>query len=135
VLAWSCDAANNSVQAEYILEEKVPGVRLGAIWHHLTWEKKLAIVDQVADFDGSLSAMSFNAHGCIYLKEDLERLTGISDAIQLSSDQQHATLEQYAMGPLTKSELWISGREQLNIDRGPCMSMVRLLPGPALDAN
>jgi hypothetical protein len=135
VLAWSCDAANNSVQAEYILEERVPGVRLGAIWHHLIWEKKLAIVNQVADFDGSLSAMRFNTHGCIYFKEDLQRLTGNFETVQISSDQQRSTLEQYAMGPLTKSELWISGREQLDIDRGPCMSMVRLLPRPALDAN
>ncbi|KAF9736412.1 hypothetical protein PMIN07_008230 [Paraphaeosphaeria minitans] len=119
VLAWSCDAANNSVQAEYILEEKVPGVRLGAVWHRLTWEKKLAIVDQVADFDGSLSATRFKTHGCIYFKEDLQRLTGNSDAIQLISDQQHSTLEQYAIGPLTKAELWVSGREQLDIDRGP----------------
>lgn len=135
MLAWSCDAANNSVQAEYIIEEKVPGVRLGALWHHFTWENKLAVIDQVANFDGSLSAIRFKTHGCIYFKKDLQRLTGISNDIQLSSDQQHSTLEQYAMGPSTKAELWVSGREQLDIDRGPCMSIMHLMPGPTLDAN
>ncbi|KAI8941618.1 hypothetical protein NX059_002831 [Plenodomus lindquistii] len=119
VLAWSCDAANNSVQAEYVLEERVPGVRLGAIWHHLPWEKKLAIVDQVADFDGSLSAIRFKTHSCIYFKDDLQRFTGRSDDIQLIPDQQLSDSEQYARGPLTKAELWASGREQLDINRGP----------------
>ncbi|KAF1833917.1 hypothetical protein BDW02DRAFT_648020 [Decorospora gaudefroyi] len=95
-------------------------MRLGAVWHHLAWEKKLAIVDQVAGFDGALSAIRFKTHGCIYFKEDLQRLTGISDPIGLiTSDQQHSTLEQYSMGPLTKAELWVSGRDQLDIDRGP----------------
>jgi hypothetical protein len=135
VLAWSCDAANNSVQAEYVLEEKVPGVQLGTVWHHLAWKTKLAIVNQVADYDGSLCATRFKMHGYIYFKEDLQRLTGNSNAIQLSSDQQHSSFEQYAMGPLTKAELWVSGREQLAVDRGPCMSMGRIRTGPALDAK
>ncbi|KAF2130078.1 hypothetical protein P153DRAFT_396412 [Dothidotthia symphoricarpi CBS 119687] len=119
VLAWSCDAANNSVKAEYILEEKVPGVRLGAVWYGLPWRTKLSIVNDIADCDASLSAVRFKTHGCVYFREDLQRLTGMSIALQFSLDQQHTTLEKYAMGPLTKAELWISGREQLDIDRGP----------------
>ncbi|KAH8727686.1 phosphotransferase enzyme family protein [Phaeosphaeriaceae sp. PMI808] len=119
VLAWSCDAVNNSVQAEYILEEKVSGVRLGAVWHNLPWAKKLAIVDQTVQFDTSLSAVKFEKHGCIYFKEDLQRLTGNSEAIQVNFSQQDSTLEQYAMGPLTKAELWYNAQEPLDIDRGP----------------
>ncbi|KAF1851151.1 uncharacterized protein K460DRAFT_28798 [Cucurbitaria berberidis CBS 394.84] len=119
VLAWSCDAVNNSVQAEYILEEKVSGVRLGAVWYKLPWATKLAIVDQVAQIDASLNAVKFKKHGCIYFKDDLQRLTGKSEAMQLNLGQQDSTLERYAMGPLVKAELWSSAREQLAIDRGP----------------
>ncbi|KAF1921809.1 phosphotransferase enzyme family protein [Ampelomyces quisqualis] len=122
VLAWSCDAGSNSVQAEYILEEKVPGVRLGAVWFNLPWATKLAIIDQVAEFDASLSAVSFKKHGCVYFKEDLQRLTGHSEAIQIDSGLQNLTLKQYAMGPLTKAELWNSARDQLATDRGPWTS-------------
>lgn len=123
MLAWSSDAANNPVQAEYILEETVPGVRLGAVWSELPWKTKLAIVDQVAQFDDALGAVEFKAHGCIYLKEDLDRLGGNVEPVQLSSGQQHPTLMRYAMGPLTTAELWSGGREQLNFDRGPCTSL------------
>lgn len=113
------------MQAEYILEEKVPGVRLGAVWHSLPWGAKLAIVNQVADFDATLSAASFKTHGCIYFKKDLQRLTGYAAAIQVRLDQKETTLEQYAIGPSTKAELWISGREQLDVDRGPCASIAQ----------
>jgi hypothetical protein len=120
VLAWSCDAVNNSVQAEYIIEEKVSGVRLGAVWYNLPWATKLAIVDQVVQFDASLSAVGLKKHGSIYFKEDLQRLTGNSEAIQLRLGQQDSTLEQYAMGPISKAELWDNARERLAVDRGPC---------------
>jgi hypothetical protein len=120
VLAWSCDAIRNPVQAEYILEEKVPGVRLGAAWYNLPWASKIAIIDQVAEYDASLSAVRFERHGCVYFKQDLKRLAGHSEAIRLSSGQQTSTLEQYTIEPLIKAELWDSAREQLGTDRGPC---------------
>ncbi|KAH7408181.1 phosphotransferase enzyme family protein [Phaeosphaeria sp. MPI-PUGE-AT-0046c] len=119
VLAWSSDAANNPVQAEYILEEKIRGVRLGTLWYDLPWKTKLVIVDQVAQFDGSLSAVKFNSHGSIYFKEDLISLTRDAKPVQLSSSVQESTHEQYAMGPLTTAELWSGARVQLNFDRGP----------------
>lgn len=98
-------------------------MRLGGIWYNLPWATKLAIIDQVTQFDGSLSAVKFKTHGCIYFKEDLQRVTGSSEAIQLNLVQQDLTLERYAIGPLTKAELWNSSREQLDIDRGPCTLM------------
>jgi hypothetical protein len=122
VLAWSCDGAKNAVQDEYILEEKASGVRLGAVWRDLPWKAKLDIVVQVAEFDRALCGVRFKMHGCIYFKEDLERLTGKADAMQLKLGQEDSTLEQYAMGPLTKAQLWVNGREDMDIDRGPCTS-------------
>ncbi|KAL9079924.1 MAG: hypothetical protein Q9157_001216 [Trypethelium eluteriae] len=125
VLSWSCDAANNPIQAEHILEEKAPGSRLGALWISLPWKTKLAIVEQVVDFDCSLTAVQFNTHGCIYFKEDLRRLTSKSDTVQFTADRQGLNLDQYAMGPLAKAELWASGREQMNLDRGPCRFTIK----------
>lgn len=134
MLSWPCDAANNPVQAEYILEEKAPGVCLGALWPSLPWKTKLAIVEQVVGFDCSLTAVQFKMHSCLYFKEDLRRLTGSSDAVQFTADRQSLNLDQYAMGPLTKAKLWASGREQMNLDRSPCRFMTKLL-GSASSIN
>ncbi|KAL9083058.1 MAG: hypothetical protein Q9165_008682 [Trypethelium subeluteriae] len=119
VLSWSCDATSNSVQAEYILEEKAPGSRLGALWNEVSRKTKLAIVQQVVGLDCSLTAVQFKMHGCFYFKEDIQRLTGKSDAVQLTTDRRGLNLDQYAMGPLTIAGLWTSGRGQMNLDRGP----------------
>ncbi|KAH7347080.1 hypothetical protein BKA66DRAFT_310497 [Pyrenochaeta sp. MPI-SDFR-AT-0127] len=119
VLSWSSDAANSPVQAEYILEEKAQGVRLGALWLNLPWRTKLSIVEQVVDIDSSLTALQFESHGSIYFKEDLQRLSGNAETVKFTTDQPGLNLDPYAMGPLTKAELWVSGREQMNLDRGP----------------
>ena len=108
------------MQAEYILEEKAAGVPLGALWPSLPWKNKLAIVEQVVGFDCSLTTVRFKTHGCIYFKEDLNRLTGCSNNIEFTAEQQNLNLDGYSMGPLTKAELWTSGRQQMDIDRGPC---------------
>ena len=123
MLSWSCDAASNLVQAEYILEEKAQGVRLGALWPNLSWRTKLGIVEQAVNFDHSLTTVRFKTHGCIYFKEDLRRLTGSLDsleAVQFNADRPSLNVDEYAIGPLTKDELWANGREQMNLDRGPC---------------
>lgn len=122
VLAWSCDAANSSVKAEYIIEERMSGVRLGAVWPELSWRTKLAIVDQIVDVDSSLSAANFEEHGCLYFKEDLQRLAGHSETVHLTLNGSKITMEKYAMGPLTRAELWRNGRDQMKTDRGPCKS-------------
>lgn len=119
VLGWSCDAAKNLAQAEYIFEENILGVRLGATWPELPWATKLGIIDQIVDIDNSLSAASFERHGCIYFKEDLQRLTGYADAIQFAFNGSKITMEEYAMGPLTTAELWNNGRNRFDTDRGP----------------
>ncbi|KAI9691729.1 MAG: hypothetical protein M1822_007801 [Bathelium mastoideum] len=104
VLSWSHDAASNPVQAEYILEEKASGARLGVLWSSLPWRTKLAIVEQVVNIDSSLTSVQFKTHGYV---------------VQLAADRQSLNLDQYAMGPLTKTELWANCREQMNLDRGP----------------
>jgi hypothetical protein len=108
------------VQAEYILEEKAPGIRLGTLWPNLAWKTKLAIVEQVVDLDRLLSGVQFETLGCIYFKDDLQRLTGSSLALKFTADRQDLDLDDYAMGPLTRAELWAGGREQMDLDRGPC---------------
>lgn len=44
IFAWPFDAANDSVEAEYIIQEKAPGVEVGSLWHQWPREK----VDQAS---------------------------------------------------------------------------------------
>ncbi|PSN74826.1 hypothetical protein BS50DRAFT_606170 [Corynespora cassiicola Philippines] len=103
--------------AEYILE-KAYGVSLGTLWSSLPWKTKLSIVKQIVDYDCSLTTVRFKTHGCLYFKEDLQRLTSSSVSVQFTSDRKDLSLDEYAMSPLTKAELWSSGRGEMEIDRG-----------------
>ncbi|KAL2368629.1 hypothetical protein RJZ57_006990, partial [Blastomyces gilchristii] len=81
ILAWSSDASN-PVGAEYIIEEKASGVRLGSLWNHWSRGPKLKIITQIAQIEDVLTSISFPKHGCIYFKEDLLALTGVAPDLE-----------------------------------------------------
>lgn len=121
VLAWSFDSASSPVGAEYIIEEKAPGVRLGSVWNQWPRKSKLQLIAQVIDIQNTLTGVTFDMHGCIYFKDDLRALgeepkeAGIQSATAIIPDM-------FVIGPLTTGELWNGVRSGMNLDRGPCKS-------------
>ncbi|CAG8004782.1 unnamed protein product [Penicillium salamii] len=118
ILAWSCDAAKNLVEAEYIIEEKAPGVRLGTVWNQWPRELKLRLITEVVEIENTLTTINFDRHGCIYFKDDLLSLTGEAKEIHASHVAPGA-LEKYSIGPLTSNELWSGVRRDMVLERGP----------------
>ncbi|KAM5455664.1 hypothetical protein MaudCBS49596_001565 [Microsporum audouinii] len=119
VLARSSDP-KGPVGAEYIIEEKAPGTRLGTIWPNWSRESKLRMVEQTVDLEHILTSIKFSKHGSIYFKEDLPHYFGKEGHPLLAdSSVDSADLSRYTIGPLTRSELWRSGREDMDLDRGP----------------
>ncbi|EEP82721.1 predicted protein [Uncinocarpus reesii 1704] len=117
--AWSCDP-ENPVGAEYIIEEKAPGTSLGSLWHRWPRESKLRVIKQIVDIEHTLTTIKFTKHGSLYFKGDLpDSFQGKSDNLSVETSRQPATLGRYAIGPLSNAELWRSGRETMNLDRGP----------------
>lgn len=121
VLAWSCDPAN-PVGAEYIVEEKAAGTRLGSVWHDWPRKSKLRVIDQVGKIEHALTTTKFTKHGCLYFKQDLPTLKERNDTLLAEPlpSVQSSDLDRYVIGPLTSAELWSSGREDIDLDRGPC---------------
>ncbi|KAJ5563512.1 hypothetical protein N7535_008676 [Penicillium sp. DV-2018c] len=119
VLAWSSDAAANLVGAEYIIEEKAPGVRLGSVWKQWPRQLKLQLITQVVDMENKLTTVTFDKHGCVYFKEDLRSLVGEAEDIYTQTVGS-GVLDRFAIGPLTTNELWTGTRSDMSLDRGPC---------------
>lgn len=109
----------NSVKAEYIIEEKAPGVRLGSFWDQWSRELKLQLITRVVELENKLAGVTFDTHGCIYFKDDLRSLTGEAKEIRAAHVTSEA-LERYSIGPLTSNELWKRIRRNMFLDRGPC---------------
>ncbi|EEP78285.1 predicted protein [Uncinocarpus reesii 1704] len=121
VFAWSSDPAN-PVGAEYIIEEKAPGTRLESLWHDWPRKSKLQVIDQVGKIEHALTTTKFTKHGSLYFKQDLPTLKEQNDTLLVEPlpSVQSADLDRYVIGPLTSAELWSSGREDIDLDRGPC---------------
>ncbi|KAJ1709623.1 kinase-like domain-containing protein [Aspergillus flavus] len=124
ILAWSANATNNPVGAEYIIQEKVQGVRLGSLWNQWPRKAKLDLIKQVVDMEIKLTTMVFPWHGCIYYKNDLLSLTGDAKALTVDSVAPEA-LEHFAIGPLTSAELWTGARKDMKLDRGPWLNPIQ----------
>ncbi|OJD19318.1 hypothetical protein AJ78_00677 [Emergomyces pasteurianus Ep9510] len=119
VLAWSSDSAN-PVEAEYIMEEKAPGTRLGSLWHLWPRESKLRVIEQIVDLEHLLTTIKFSKHGCLYFKEDLQQsFHELNDNLLVDPPMDSTKLGRYAIGPLASAELWSNGRESMDLDRGP----------------
>ncbi|QQK46243.1 phosphotransferase enzyme family protein [Penicillium digitatum] len=103
VLSWSSNSAKNLVGAEYIIEERAPGVRLGSVWHQWPRDLKLQLITQVVDLEKKLTSITFDKH------EDLHSHNVNDDA-----------LKEFCIGPLTTNELWSGTRKDMKLDRGPC---------------
>lgn len=113
-MTWSSDAATHPVEAEFIIEEKATGVRLGSVWNQLPWELKLRLITQIVDIERQLASMTFPFHGCVYFKGDLRSWTGTPEM------DTPASLHRFAIGPLTSTDLWTGSRPDMELDRGPC---------------
>ncbi|OQD85550.1 hypothetical protein PENSOL_c100G01035 [Penicillium solitum] len=96
VLAWSFDSANSPVGAEYIIEEKAPGVRLGPVWNQWPRKSKLQLITQ----------------------DDLRSLCEEPEEANIQSATASIP-DIFAIGPLTTGELWNAVRDGMNLDRGP----------------
>jgi len=117
---------HNSVGAEYIIEEKAEGVPLGNLWFQWSKESQLSLVTELVNLETKLASVSFNKHGCIYYKTDLENIgvpTMDIDATFLVSGKtlNCPIISKLAFGPLTQAVLWEGERAKMTLDRGPCM--------------
>lgn len=102
--------------AEYIIQEKASGVKLGTLWYQWPREAKLKLITQVVDIEKALMKIPFSKLGSVYFKEDLRSLAGNAQDLEGISEY----LERFAIGPLTSTDLWTDAGKDMKIDRGPC---------------
>jgi len=139
ILSYSVDA-NNQVGAEYIIEEKANGVPLGSLWFQWPRESQLSLVEEVVDLETKLASISFDKHGCIYYKADLEANGLPTQDINAISSTSGKTLNcpimaKLAFGPITQATQWEGERAQMTLDRGPCKFNPLFMAMSEIDKN
>lgn len=115
VYAWSAETEGNSVGTEYIVMEKAYGKRLGDIWWSLNPKQLLKVITQLVQYEDKLSQTALSSYGSIYFRDFLSEPTDrrlFSDSNDLDRP--------WCIGPIADPAYWHDGRDELDINRGPC---------------
>ncbi|KAK2803682.1 hypothetical protein FQN50_006900 [Emmonsiellopsis sp. PD_5] len=121
VYAWNARVdERNSVGAEYIVMEKMPGVPLSKVWWNLQPNKKLKILLQVFDYQKRWTQTKFTKFGGLYYAKDVDSRQ--QDALYVK-DGEFIRDSPFAVGPAVAREWSDAGRENVRCDRGPWNSI------------
>jgi hypothetical protein len=126
VLAWSSRAHETSVDAEYIIMEKAPGIELERVWPSMNIKDRLAVVKTIATFQEAWTSASFTRFGSLYFAYDLEE-SPRDEPLYTNSDGVEVTDQRFAVGPSTGRETIDHGRAIIEFDRGPCKTPVQIV--------
>lgn len=114
VYGYSADS-NNAAGSSYILMDFVQGSKLSDVWPSLSDQDVISIIHQLTQLESQMMSLSFPAGGSLYFTRDLEKVSpGLG--IQLED-------KRFCVGPDTKLALWYGRRTQLDVNRGPCISI------------
>lgn len=72
VLAWSSNASENPIGAEYIIMEKVRGVQLDNVWPRMDIKQRFELVKTIARYQKAWMSKSFTKYGSLYYSKDLQ---------------------------------------------------------------
>ncbi|CZS93857.1 probable FMP29 Found in Mitochondrial Proteome [Rhynchosporium graminicola] len=119
VFAWSA-AADNPVEAEYIIMEEAPGTQLGGVWDSISISDKTAIGEGLVEIEKKLLSVSFTRYGNLYFASDAfpgcEAAQVVGDiSAQLKGDVE----KRFTIGPVVDRDFWNGKRASMAIDRGP----------------
>ncbi|QVM06747.1 hypothetical protein D8B26_001453 [Coccidioides posadasii str. Silveira] len=122
---YSWNSRPNSVGAEYIIMEKVPGVPLDSVWPNMEIGDRLAVVKNIARYQEAWMSVSFNHFGGLYFAQDLDGFRHQS----MSYEKGGVTLldGRFAIGPSTARENVDNGRSTIQFDCGPWSTVVEYL--------
>lgn len=111
VYSYSIDS-NNSAGTEYIFMEFISGTKLSDVWRTLPEQDLTSIVRDLTRLESSMKSIAFPAGGSLYYTSDLAG----RNVVPLEDGR-------FCVGPDTSLSLWYSKRMQLDVSRGPRMSL------------
>ena len=112
VYTWSSEKSN-PVGTEYIIMERANGVALGDIWWSLSGKQMLKIIDQLVLYEAKMFRTPLPRYGSLYF---VDSLSPKDRAHPLTDDNASS----WCIGPAANMTFWHDGREDPNVNHGPC---------------
>lgn len=116
VFDWS-SSASNSVGSEYIIMERVQGKELADTWYTMTFQERMAVVENIVDIERILFGIQFPANGSLFFKDSL----GVEvKRVDIPENNSVKDVSKFCIGPSTEYLWWYQKRNELAVNRGPC---------------
>ena len=81
---------------------------------------RAGVIEQVVQMEHILASTKFAKSGSIYFREDIAG----SDPLAVISPMDSTVLERFTIGPLVEHRLWRGERAVMDLNRGPCKSLL-----------
>lgn len=78
------------------------------------------MIEQIVEIERKLASTKFAKSGCIYFREGIPG----GDALVTNPPLCSSILERFTLGPLVEKELWRGEKFSMDINRGPCESLL-----------
>lgn len=88
---------------------------------------KIDMIRQIVEIERQLATMKFVKSGCIYFSGDIPQGIPGVNALVSSPTLPSSVLDRFKLGPLVSERLWRGKRATMDLDRGPCESLPRIL--------
>jgi hypothetical protein len=106
VVGWCSKVTDTSVGAEYIIMEKVPGLKLSQVWNDTDGFESAKILEKLTQFDKEPSTNPSQEYGSLYYNADWDSSNG-----------------KFVVGPTTNKKYFDDERGKMNIYRCPRRSI------------
>ena len=123
VYAWSSEK-ENAVGSEYMVFEKAPGQSLASRWQDLGQNKIVRLVSSFVEIEKKMFSFPLGAYGSLYYRGRALPSHLEVDLYEPESRDESGDGSRFCIGPATDSSFWDGKRAQLNLDRGPCQSLL-----------
>lgn len=124
VFDWA-SSATNAVGCAYIIMAKAEGQELEHVWHTMTLQERLSLMEKIVDVEKRLFQIHIPASGSLYFTSFLECQESVA---KVPFDTIGAEVGEFCIGPSTEYLWWYGGRHELAANRGPCESIGEISP-------
>ncbi|DAA74701.1 TPA_exp: Uncharacterized protein A8136_3017 [Trichophyton benhamiae CBS 112371] len=122
VYAWS-PHVDNPVGAEYIIMEEAVGTKLEDVWHDLSLEDRLKIVEDLVSIESKLLSVSFSRYGNLYYSGQAVPGAVVADVVNDTTPALKMDVKKrFSIGPAVARDFWTKERSLMDIDRGPSLA-------------
>ncbi|OOF93562.1 hypothetical protein ASPCADRAFT_53394 [Aspergillus carbonarius ITEM 5010] len=115
VLSWSSPSQPNTVGAEYILMERVPGRQLSEVWGAMSEAQHFGLVKSLVGIEQRLLNVKFALHGSLYYRSTCSDGRNVVEPTEPAKE----VTSNFVIGPTTQRSFWEDDKGELDISRGP----------------